>query len=33
MPGPGNPRISFAWRPTGQTTFRVPEAFGTLRVR
>ncbi|CAN5592198.1 hypothetical protein BH23ACI1_BH23ACI1_21230 [soil metagenome] len=28
-----NPRIYYAWRPTGQTTFHVPEAFGTLRLR
>jgi hypothetical protein len=23
----------YAWRPTGQTTFHVPQAFGTLRLR
>ena len=28
-----NPRIYYAWRPTGQTTFHVPEAFGTLGIR
>lgn len=28
-----NPRTYYAWRPTGQTTFHVPEAFGTLRLR
>jgi len=27
------PRTYYAWRPTGQTTFHVPEAFGTLRLR
>lgn len=27
------PRTYFAWQPTGQTTFHVPEAFGTLRLR
>ena len=26
-------RMYYAWRPTGQTTFHVPEAFGTLRLR
>jgi hypothetical protein len=27
------PRTYYAWQPTGQTTFHVPEAFGTLRLR
>lgn len=27
------PRTYYAWRQTGQTTFHVPEAFGTLRLR
>jgi hypothetical protein len=27
------PRAYYAWQPTGQTTFHVPEAFGTLRLR
>ena len=27
------PRTYHAWRPTGKTTFHVPEAFGTLRLR
>ncbi|MFN2444372.1 MAG: carbohydrate-binding family 9-like protein [Vicinamibacterales bacterium] len=26
-------RRYFAWRPTGQITFHVPQAFGTLRLR
>jgi hypothetical protein len=26
-------RIYYAWRPTGQKTFHVPQAFGTLRLR
>jgi hypothetical protein len=26
-------RTYFAWQPTGQTTFHVPQAFGTLRLR
>ena len=26
-------RTYYAWRPTGQATFHVPEAFGTLRLR
>ena len=26
-------RMYYAWQPTGQTTFHVPEAFGTLRLR
>ena len=28
-----NPRTYYAWSPTGQTTFHVPEAFGRLRLR
>ena len=28
-----NPRTYYAWQPTGQTTFHVPQAFGTLRLR
>jgi hypothetical protein len=28
-----NPKQYFAWRPTGQTSFHVPQAFGTLRLR
>jgi gluconolactonase len=27
-----NPRTFYAWRPTGQTSFHVPQAFGTLRL-
>ena len=27
------PRTYYAWRPTGQKSFHVPEAFGTLRLR
>jgi hypothetical protein len=27
------PRTYYAWRPTGRTTFHVPEEFGTLRLR
>lgn len=27
------PAKYYAWQPTGQTTFHVPEAFGTLRLR
>ena len=27
------PKVYYAWQPTGQTTFHVPEAFGTLRLR
>lgn len=27
------PRAYYAWQPTGQTTFHVPEAFGILRLR
>jgi hypothetical protein len=27
------PKQYFAWRPTGQTSFHVPQAFGTLRLR
>jgi hypothetical protein len=27
------PRTYYAWQPTNQTTFHVPEAFGTLRLR
>ena len=26
-------RTYYAWRPTGQATFHVPEAFGTLRLQ
>ena len=26
-------RTYYAWRPTGQATFHVPQAFGTLRLR
>ncbi len=26
-------RVYYAWQPTGQTTFHVPDAFGTLRLR
>ncbi|MBA2302828.1 MAG: carbohydrate-binding family 9-like protein [Acidobacteria bacterium] len=26
-------RMYYAWQPTGQTTFHVPEAFGTLSLR
>jgi hypothetical protein len=26
------PKQYFAWRPTGQTSFHVPQAFGTLRL-
>jgi Carbohydrate family 9 binding domain-like len=28
-----NPKKYFAWRPTGSTSFHVPQAFGTLRLR
>jgi hypothetical protein len=28
-----NPKRFYAWRPTGQTSFHVPQAFGTLRLR
>jgi len=28
-----DPRTYHAWRPTGQTTFHVPDAFGRLRLR
>jgi hypothetical protein len=28
-----NPRTYYAWQPTRQTTFHVPEAFGRLRLR
>ncbi len=28
-----DPRTYYAWQPTGQTTFHVPQAFGTLRLR
>jgi hypothetical protein len=27
------PRTYYAWRPTGRTSFHVPEEFGTLRLR
>jgi hypothetical protein len=27
------PKKYYAWRPTGQTSFHVPQAFGTLRLR
>ncbi|HEY8550388.1 MAG TPA: carbohydrate-binding family 9-like protein [Vicinamibacterales bacterium] len=27
------PRTYYAWRPTGKTSFHVPEAFGTLRLQ
>jgi len=30
--GVGPAKRYYAWRPTGQTTFHVPEAFGTLRL-
>ena len=26
-------RRFYAWRPTGQTSFHVPQAFGTLRLK
>ncbi len=28
-----NPKKNYAWRPTGQDTFHVPQAFGILRLR
>jgi hypothetical protein len=28
-----NPKTHYSWRPTGGTTFHVPEAFGTLRLK
>jgi hypothetical protein len=28
-----DPKTHYSWRPTGGTTFHVPEAFGTLRLR
>lgn len=28
-----NPKKHYAWRPTGSTSFHVPQAFGTLRLR
>jgi hypothetical protein len=28
-----NPKKFYAWRPTGQTSFHVPHAFGILRLR
>ena len=28
-----DPKKHYAWRPTGQTTFHVPQAFGILRLR
>jgi len=28
-----NPKKHYAWQPTGQDTFHVPKAFGTLRLR
>jgi hypothetical protein len=28
-----NPKKYYAWRPPGQTSFHVPQAFGTLRLR
>jgi hypothetical protein len=28
-----NPRKNYAWRPTGQDSFHVPQAFGILRLR
>ena len=28
-----NPKKYYAWRPTGETSFHVPKAFGTLRLR
>lgn len=28
-----NPKKYYAWRPTGQTSFHVPQAFGTLRLK
>lgn len=28
-----DPRTYYAWQPTGQTTFHVPQAFGRLRLR
>jgi hypothetical protein len=28
-----SPKKFYAWRPTGQTSFHVPRAFGTLRLR
>lgn len=28
-----SPRTYYAWQPTGQTTFHVPQAFGRLRLR
>ena len=28
-----NPKKHYAWRPTGQTSFHVPQAFGILRLQ
>lgn len=28
-----DPRTYYAWQPTGQTTFHVPQAFGRIRLR
>jgi hypothetical protein len=33
LAGRGQPRTSFAWQPTGQATFHVPEVFGVLRLQ
>jgi hypothetical protein len=30
--GVGETKKYYAWRPTGQTTFHVPQAFGTIRL-
>jgi hypothetical protein len=31
--GAGQKRVFYAWRPPGQTSFHVPQAFGILRLR
>ena len=33
LAGPADARIQYLWRPTGQPSFHVPQAFGTLRLR
>ena len=30
--GVGETKKYYAWRPTGQTTFHAPQAFGTIRL-
>jgi hypothetical protein len=30
--GVGEAKKHYGWRPTGQTSFHVPQAFGTIRL-